>query len=89
MRVHAINAENDVRDHRHDGGRSGRLSFGYEGTTAGDSGYHAIGADGRGARKEGPCLRQGDGRQSVNQPTAQLVKARTHWRRSSEETRRR
>lgn len=76
-------------DHRHDGGRSVRLSFGYEGTTAGHCGYHAIGADGRGARKEGPRLRQVDGWQSVNQPTAQLVKARTHWRRSSDETCRR
>jgi hypothetical protein len=29
----------------------------------------------RGARKEGPCLRQGDGRQSLDQPAAQLVAA--------------
>jgi hypothetical protein len=65
----------DVRDHRHDGGRSGRISLGYEDEIAGDSGYHAIGPDGRGARKEGPCLRQGDRRQSLDQPASQPVAA--------------
>ena len=73
--IHATDAENDVRDHRHDGGRSGRISLGYEDEIAGDSGYHAIGPDGRGARKEGPCLRQGDRRQSLDQPASQLVAA--------------
>ena len=51
------------------------ISLGYEDEIAGDSGYHAIGPDGRGARKEGPCLRQGDRRQSLDQPASQLVAA--------------
>ena len=73
--IHATDAENDVLEHRHDGERSGRISLGYEDEIAGDSGYHAIGPDGRGARKEGPCLRQGDRRQSLDQPASQPVAA--------------
>ena len=66
-------AENDVRDHRHDAERSGRISLGYEDEIAGDSGYHAIGPDGRGAREQSPRLCQRDGRQSLDQPATQLA----------------
>ena len=47
-----------------------RYRLGYNGTVARDGGYHAIGPDGRGARKEGPCFRQGTVGNLLDQPSA-------------------
>ena len=48
--IHAIDAENDVRDHRHDGGRSGRISLDMRTKLLQIADTVATGPDGRGAR---------------------------------------